>query len=95
MSKKKQDYFEIINYCKRFGEFLTEHIRNVDIKNIDEQKSNESIYLRDMGWINDADFIIADVTIALLGVGYEITFAEKLSKKSYAYMIKIIIAIYL
>lgn len=79
--EKRQDYFEIINYCKGFGEILTEHIGSDDIKNIGEQKSNESIYLRDIGWINDADFIIADVTIASLGVGYEIAFAEKLSKK--------------
>lgn len=78
--EKQQDYFEIINYCKNFGKVLTEHIGNDNIANTGEQNSNEDIYLRDINWIKDSEIIIADVTIASLGVGYEIAFAEKLGK---------------
>ena len=78
--EKQNDYFELIEYCKNYGDVLTEHVGNSAVDNIGEHKSDKHIYLRDINWIKDADFIIADITIASLGVGYEIAFAETLNK---------------
>ena len=37
-------------------------------------------YLRDVDWIREADFVIADISIPSIGVGYEIGFAESIEK---------------
>jgi len=78
--EKQQDYFEIIKFCGQFGEVLTEHVGDSNLKVNGEQKTDEYIYLRDVNWIEQSDIILADVTIASLGVGYEIAYAEKLNK---------------
>ena len=78
--EKQNDYFELIEYCKNFGDVLTEHVGSNAVDNIGEHKSDKHIYLRDVNWIKDADVIIADITIASLGVGYELGFAESLNK---------------
>lgn len=79
--EKQQDYYEIIDYCKTFGEVLTEHIGDSNLKIVGEQKDDEYIYSRDTNWIKEADIILADVTVASLGVGYEVGYAEKLGKR--------------
>ena len=38
------------------------------------------IYERDIAMINEADFIVAEVTNPSLGVGYELAYAEKINK---------------
>lgn len=40
----------------------------------------EQIYKRDIGMIQEADVVIAEVTNPSLGVGYELAYAEKLGK---------------
>ncbi|MDB5160516.1 MAG: nucleoside 2-deoxyribosyltransferase [Candidatus Saccharibacteria bacterium] len=40
----------------------------------------EEIYARDIGMINNADIVIAEVTNPSLGVGYELAYAEKLER---------------
>jgi len=42
---------------------------------------DENIYARDIKWIKESDLVIAEVTNASLGVGYEISYAEQLNKK--------------
>jgi nucleoside 2-deoxyribosyltransferase len=72
-------YKEIINYLKKYGEVLTEHIgRN----NLNEGEwPDELIYEKDMEWLEEADVLIAEVSQPSLGVGYEIRRAEELKKK--------------
>jgi hypothetical protein len=69
-------YMKIINYLKKYGEVLTEHVGNVD-KDIG---SDKKIYQRDMQWLNSANIIVAEVSTPSLGVGYEIAQAENLDK---------------
>lgn len=42
---------------------------------------DEEIFKRDVKWLKSADFVVAEVTTASLGVGYEIGLAEALGKK--------------
>lgn len=75
-------YFKIINYLKKYGEVLTEHVGNSAITESGESAfSDKFIYSRDMDWLISADVIVADVSIPSLGVGYEIACAENLNKK--------------
>lgn len=48
----------------------TEHVGQKDLK---EKLLDDQIYRRDIQWIADSDFVIADVTVPSLGVGFEIS----------------------
>lgn len=75
------DYFQIITYLKNSFIVLTEHIGDKNLNaNGEINKTPEYIYNRDKSWINEADFIIAEVSNPSLGVGYEIGYAESLKK---------------
>jgi nucleoside 2-deoxyribosyltransferase len=82
--ERQKDYFELIDYCKTFGNVLTEHVGREDPTKCAvttySDRYDENVYLRDTDWINKADILIAEVTIPSLGVGYEIGYAEKLDK---------------
>jgi nucleoside 2-deoxyribosyltransferase len=72
-------YHEFIEYLKKFGEVLTEHIGNVDL--VDERHIPPcQIHDRDMTWLRSADVIIAEVTTPSLGVGYELGRAVEMNK---------------
>ena len=74
-------YMKIINYLKEYGDVLTEHIGDSDLKDIGEQdKSDEYIFSRDLAWLRSADIIVSEVTSPSLGVGYEIGISETLNK---------------
>ena len=73
-------YFEIINYLKKYGEVLTEHVGDKSIDLSGEKNKDNFIYTRDMDWLTKADIIIAEVTIPSLGVGYEIGRAIQFNK---------------
>ena len=81
--EKQKDYFELIEYCKQYGNVLTEHIGTNDTKMKDQPKlsdnEDENVYLKDTNWLNQSDIVIADITIPSTGVGYEIGYAEKLN----------------
>jgi nucleoside 2-deoxyribosyltransferase len=75
------EYFEIIKYLKNDFIVLTEHIGDKNLNPSGEiQKDDEYIFKRDCNWIDEADLIIAEVSNPSLGVGYEICYAEKISK---------------
>ena len=64
-------YLKIINHLKNYGEVLTEHIGDKDLKG-EEGKSDTFIHNRDMDWLSEANTLVAEVTSPSLGVGYEI-----------------------
>jgi 2'-deoxynucleoside 5'-phosphate N-hydrolase len=74
-------YKIIIEILKNYGEVLTEHIGDINLSKLGENKSHEYIYERDMNWVRDADCVIADVSTPSVGVGYEIGQAEAMGKK--------------
>jgi len=76
-----EKYFEIVNYLKKHGEVLTEHVGAKNITELGEQNlCAEEIYNRDLKWLEEADIVIGEVSTPSLGVGYEIAKAEKLKK---------------
>lgn len=73
-------YAEIIAYLSRFGTVLTEHVGDHALFEKEVNRPNEDIYKQDMGWLDAADIIVAEVTQPSLGVGYEIRQAEAMDK---------------
>ena len=78
----KELYEKIITLLSKFGTVLTEHVGNKNLSALGEDgPSDIYIHQRDMKWLKKADVIIAEVTTASLGVGYEIAKAEEWNKK--------------
>ncbi len=75
-------YNEIINHLNKYGEVLTEHIGDKNIHAKGELNLTEKyIHDRDMSWLVQSDVVVAEVTTASLGVGYEIGRAVEKNKK--------------
>jgi nucleoside 2-deoxyribosyltransferase len=76
-------YAEIAELLRSHGEVLNDHISKKDPEALERQQglTDVAIYQRDMSMINEADALVADVTIPSTGVGYEVASAEMLGKK--------------
>ncbi len=75
-----ETYSKIINYLKKYGQVLTEHIGNKELTDSGELVPGEDIYTRDMALLKSADVLIAEVSTPSLGVGYEIAKADEWKK---------------
>ena len=74
-------YSGIIAHLRSRGEVLTEHVGNADLSSSGEEGLTDTeIYRRDVGWIDESDVVVAEVSTPSLGVGYEIAMAEDLGK---------------
>lgn len=67
-------YRELIEVLSGYGEVFTEHVGTVG----EEELDDATVYARDMGWLQQSDVVVAEVTVPSLGVGYEIAAAERL-----------------
>ena len=75
-------YAEVIKTLSSYGEVLTEHVGDKKLSVMGEEgPSDKDIHDRDLAWIKEADVVIAEVTTASHGVGYEIAKAEEWGKK--------------
>jgi nucleoside 2-deoxyribosyltransferase len=75
-------YQQIIEYLKNFGEVLTEHIGDPKLTDLgDDGPTDRFIHDRDLGWLQSADVLVAEVTTVSMGVGYEIGRAVESGKK--------------
>lgn len=74
-------YGTIIHMLKYYGEVLTEHVGEPGKESArDRNLTEQQIHNRDMQWIEEADMLVAEVTIPSLGVGYEIGRAIEMKK---------------
>ena len=74
-------YLDLIRKIAQYGKVLTEHIGEGRLLATGESGHGDGyIYERDMGWLEKADVVIAEVTTPSLGVGYEIARAELFKK---------------
>lgn len=74
-------YLDLIRKIAQYGKVLTEHIGDGSLSKMGEPRHGDGyIYERDMGWLEKADVVIAEVTTPSLGVGYEIARAELFGK---------------
>ena len=70
-------YYQLIQGLQGRGQVLTEHVGDPDLTQWgDDGPSDRMIFQRDMGWLAEAEVMVAEVTIPSLGVGYEIGRAE-------------------
>ena len=74
-------YSRMISLLQSYGKVLTEHLgSDEEIETQDRKLSDKTIHDRDMGWIVEADLLVAEVTVPSLGVGYEIGRAIEMKK---------------
>jgi len=77
-----ESYFKIIEYLKKYGQVLTEHVGDKNLTDLGEKNiPEEEIYKRDVSWLKETDVFIAEVSTPSLGVGYEIAKAEEQGKR--------------
>ena len=75
-------YLQLIDYLKNFGEVLTEHVGDPKLTDAgDDGPDDNYIHDRDLGWLQSAEILIAEVTTVSMGVGYEIGRAVEMGKK--------------
>jgi len=79
--EKVKDYVKIVNELENYGKVLTKHVANPKLSVKGDCISPEEIYQRDVKWLNQCDILFAEITVASLGVGYELAYAESLGKK--------------
>ena len=66
-------YLKLIEHLRQYGEVLTEHIGDKKLKLFGEDKlTDPEIHNRDMNWLEQSRSIVAEMTTASLGVGYEL-----------------------
>lgn len=74
-------YEKIITMLQEHGQVLTEHLGSDEIiESKDRVLTDKQIHDRDMDWVRESDVLVAEVTVASLGVGYEIGRAIELGK---------------
>ena len=73
-------YSELIYFMQEDFNVLTAHVGEKNLES-DLNLSPEEIYQRDMDWMDQADFVVAEVSTPSLGVGFEISRAVNLNKK--------------
>jgi nucleoside 2-deoxyribosyltransferase len=73
-------YASLVGITKKYAEVLTEIFADKKLSASGMQQPAGEIWSNDIRWIGQADAVIAEVTHASLGVGYEIARAEKMGK---------------
>jgi hypothetical protein len=74
-------YLKIVTLLTAYGEVLTEHVAAPDLSVLGESGDDRWIHDRDLGWLRDADVLVAEVTTPSLGVGFEIAKATEWGKR--------------
>ena len=75
----KPRFKRFIEHLSGHGKVLTEHSFDFDYAQ-EIRLDDHEIYELDMGWLKDADALVAEVSSPSLGVGYEIGRVEALGK---------------
>lgn len=66
-------YIKLIQHLSNYGEVLTEHIGDKKLAVLGEDGLKDTmIHDRDMNWLGQSRNVVAEVTTASLGVGYEL-----------------------
>ena len=70
-------YQKLIKHLNTYGTVLTEHVGDAE-KTMQMTWSDSQIWVQDMKWLHESQFLVAEVTVTSLGVGYELGIAESL-----------------
>ncbi|MCX9026774.1 MAG: nucleoside 2-deoxyribosyltransferase [Candidatus Methanoperedens sp.] len=69
-------YIQIIEMLKKQGHtVVSEHVASELLEKIEEKITDEEIFNNDIGYIDECDCLVAEVTTPSIGVGYEIGYA--------------------
>jgi len=75
-------YIRIVDILKKQGhKVVSEHVASVDLEKIEAKITDEEIFNNDIGYVNECECLVADVTIPSIGTGYEICYAVSKGKK--------------
>lgn len=80
-NQKIDTYKIMINELEKYGEVLNKQIADPNTIENEKYQKDEDIFEDLEQKMTIADIIFAEVTIPSLGVGYELGFADKMSKK--------------
>ena len=61
-------------------EVLSEHVARKTVFDDEREMSEQEIFMRDVGGIQQCDCLVAEVSVPSIGVGYEICYAVGLEK---------------
>ena len=78
--RKARDYEKIVKFLLQYGVILTNHVADPKLTIKGEDINPIEVYERDRKLLNQADIIVAEVTIPSLGVGYELAYGETHNK---------------
>ena len=73
-------YMRIVEQLRKYGEVLTEHVGDRALTVAGEDSDDCFVHDRDLEWLKQADYLVAEVTTPSLGVGYEIGKATEWGK---------------
>ena len=73
-------YLEIVRQLREYGQVLTEHVGDGELSASGEGMDDRFMHDRDLDWLKQADYLVAEVTTPSLGVGYEIGKATEWGK---------------
>jgi len=73
-------YYQIVQQLKTYGEVFTEHVGDTELGVLGQDIGDRKIHDRDLGWLKESDYLVAEVTTPSLGVGYEIGKATEWGK---------------
>jgi hypothetical protein len=65
-------YLEIVKLLKEYGHVHTEHVADSELTAHGETRDDQELHDRDLAWLKDSAYLVAEVTVPSLGVGYEI-----------------------
>jgi nucleoside 2-deoxyribosyltransferase len=75
-------YIQIVDYLKKQGhKVVSEHVASIDLEKTEAKITDEQIFNNDIGYVNECECLVADVTIPSIGTGYEICYAVSKGKK--------------
>jgi nucleoside 2-deoxyribosyltransferase len=70
------EYKQIIALLKKSGhDVVSEHVASAKLEEDEAKRTDEEIFLSDIGFIDECECLVADITVPSIGVGYEICYA--------------------
>ena len=76
------EYKQIVALLKKLGhEVVSEHVASTKLEEAEAKLTEEEIFNSDIGFIDECDCVVADVTVPSIGVGYEICYAVSRGKR--------------
>jgi len=75
-------YIQIVDILKKQGhKVVSEHVASIELEKTEAKISDEEIFNNDIGYVNECECLVAEVTTPSIGTGYEICYAVSKGKQ--------------